>query len=225
MKPAPATAKAEETRLRILRAAIELFRRQGFDQTTMREIAGEAGVAIGAAYYYFASKEAMVMGFYELASGEMAPLIASALAAPGRLEAKLRALIEVKFRYFEPNRAFLGALLRHAADPHHPLSPFSEETRAIREADIASFARALEEGEVRVPKDLAAHLPGLLWLYQMGLIFFWLADRSPGQVRTARLTGRSLHLLVNLLKLAGLPLMRPLRRTVLELIEIAQQRA
>ena len=76
MKPAPATAKAEETRLRILRAAIELFRNQGFDQTTMREIAGEAGVAIGAAYYYFASKEAMVMGFYELASGEMAPLAA-----------------------------------------------------------------------------------------------------------------------------------------------------
>jgi len=46
-------AKSELTRARILDAAIGLFRSRGFEATTMREIAAEAGVAIGAAYYYF----------------------------------------------------------------------------------------------------------------------------------------------------------------------------
>lgn len=215
------TAKSEESRARILSAALDLFRRKGFEPTTMREIAAEAGVATGAAYYYFESKEDMVLAFYQQAARETEPMIEAALAAPGTLEARLHALIEARFRYFEPNRPFLGALLGHAADPHHPLSPFSEQTRDIRDANIAVFARALQASEMRVPKDLAPHLPRLLWLFQMALIFFWLADRSEGQSRTTRLTERSVRLVVNLMKLAGLPLMRPLRKTMLELIEAA----
>ena len=39
--------KSEETRARIFNAAIELFRRKGFEEATMREIATEAGVATG----------------------------------------------------------------------------------------------------------------------------------------------------------------------------------
>ncbi|MGZ7031280.1 MAG: TetR family transcriptional regulator, partial [Thermoanaerobaculia bacterium] len=38
------TVKAEETRERILDAALRLFREHGFDETTMRDIASEAGV-------------------------------------------------------------------------------------------------------------------------------------------------------------------------------------
>ena len=59
--------KSEETRGRILAAAMELFRRRGFESATMRDIAQEAGVALGSAYYYFESKEALVMAFYEQA--------------------------------------------------------------------------------------------------------------------------------------------------------------
>ncbi|HEV8145081.1 MAG TPA: TetR family transcriptional regulator [Bryobacteraceae bacterium] len=222
MKAPMSTAKAEDTRKRILQAALGLFQTRGFDDTTMREIAQAAGVATGAAYYYFASKEAMVMAFYELASREMQPGIAEALAERGSLEEHLRRLIETKLRYFEPNRVLLGALLRHATDPRHPLSPFSQETRAIREADIEAFALALTASETRVPKDLAGPLPRLLWMFQLALIFFWITDHSAAQVRTHKLLERSVRLVANLIKLAGLPLMRPLRKTVLDLIEIVE---
>jgi hypothetical protein len=53
----------------------------------------------------------------------------------------------------------------------------------------------------------------------MGLILFWLYDRSPGQQRTEKLMEKSLGLVVNLLRLSGLPLMKPLRKTALELVE------
>ncbi|MSV33028.1 MAG: hypothetical protein EXQ57_10970 [Bryobacterales bacterium] len=75
----------------------------------------------------------------------------------------------------------------HAADPSNPLSPFAPESRAVREQDLAQFTRALAETDISIPADRVAHMPKLLWLYQMGLILFWIYDRSEGQARTMRL--------------------------------------
>ena len=64
-KSAASTERGELTRNTILESALQLFRDKGFDATTMRDVATRAGVALGAAYYYFDSKDAIVMGFYE----------------------------------------------------------------------------------------------------------------------------------------------------------------
>ena len=71
--------KSEETRSRILEAALTVFKERGFDKASMREIAAQAGVANGAAYYYFDSKDALVMAFYERSQGEMHPAIEAKL--------------------------------------------------------------------------------------------------------------------------------------------------
>lgn len=219
MKP---KTKSDETRSRILQAAIELFRRKGFEETTMREIAAEAEVATGAAYYYFASKDAIVMAFYEQSADEMAPQLEEALAAGKDLKARLAALLDVKFRQFEPDRGLLAALASHA-DPQHPLSPFSEQTRPIRERDIQFFARALEGSRARVTPDLGPVLPRILWMYQMGLILFWIYDRSAGQKRTRALLEKSLPIVTRLIQAAGFPLLRPVRRMVVDLVETVME--
>jgi AcrR family transcriptional regulator len=213
------TKKSEETRRRILEAALALFRKCGFEKTTMRNIAQDSAVALGAAYYYFDSKDALVMGFYERAQRDLAPLLVDALAKTHGLEERLRAAIDVKFKYFAPNRKLMGALSTHI-DPQHPLSPFSEETRDIRERDMGFLAAAVEGSKVRVPDDLKAHLPRVLWLYQMGLLLFWVYDPSPAQTRTRQLFEKSLSIVVNLIKFSSLPLMRPVRKLATDLFEI-----
>jgi AcrR family transcriptional regulator len=217
--------KAEETGQRILDAALELFRNEGFDRATMRDVARKAGVATGAAYYYYPSKDAIVMDFYRRASAEMQPKLAAALDGVQGLEARLRALIGVKLQQFAPDRGVLRALLRNGADPQHPLSPFSAETREIREADITWFRQILVDCGTRIPKDLEADLPGVLWFFQMGVIFFWVTDDSEGQARTARLLEVSAKAVAGLVRISGLPLMRPLRKTALTLIGIVMGRA
>lgn len=218
------TKKAEATRARIVDVALDLFRRLGFEQTTMRGIAAEAGVSLGSAYYYFESKEDLVMAFYERAIEAMTPRMEAALAGADSFEGRIAAIMNVKFEYFRPNRSFLGALFRHAADPQNRLSPFSEATRQIRERDQVYFARAIEakSGEMRVPEDLAPYLPQMLWLYQMGLILYWIYDRSPDQRRTKQLLEKSLALMVSGLKVARFALLKPLRLKIVELIVLAE---
>jgi AcrR family transcriptional regulator len=220
--PPTLTKKAEATSVRILEVALELFRRQGFEKTTMREIATEAGVSLGAAYYYFESKEDLVMAFYERAIEAMTPRMEEALAGAFTFEGRIASLMTVKFEYFLPNRTFLGALFRHAADPQNRLSPFSEATRFIRDRDQLYFARAIDSksGGVRVPEDLAPYLPRMLWLYQMGLILYWIYDRSPGQRRTQQLREKTLALMISSLSLARFAMLKPLRSKIVELLDL-----
>jgi AcrR family transcriptional regulator len=217
------TLKAEETGSRILNAALDLFREQGFDAATMRDIALRAGVATGAAYYYYPSKDAIVLDFYRRSCAEMQPQIELALADVKGLERRLHDLIQVKLVHFAPNRSVLRALLRNGADPKHPLSPFSVQTKEIRDIDLEWFARILVDCGFRVPKDLEPHLPGVLWFFQMGIIFFWVIDESPEQVRTAELLELACKSVTALIRLSALPLMRPVRKTALQLIEIVTE--
>jgi AcrR family transcriptional regulator len=215
----PVTAKAEETRTKILDTALRLFRERGFPQTTMREIASEAGVATGAAYYYFRSKDELVMAFYLRTAEEARVEFAKALASTSDLRKRIHALNEIKLRQFAEHRSLLGALLKAGVDPRDPLSPFGEETRQVREESIGWFARALEGADVRPPKDVAPHLPRLLWLHHMGMVYFWIVDPSPGQRRTHKLLGGTLDLMLQLLRVASLPLLGPVRKRALDVLK------
>jgi len=201
--------KSEETRARILEAALAVFRERSFSNATMREIAAQAQVAVGAAYYYFDSKDAIVMAFYERSQSEMGPAAAEKLTACKTLEERLRCVIGTKFEYFGPNRRLLSALSAHT-DPEHPLSPFSEQTAAIREEDLALFVRAVDESKVKLPARIRPYLARLLWLYQMGLILFWVYDRSPGQRRTGMLFDKTLAMILMSLRFANLPILSPI---------------
>jgi AcrR family transcriptional regulator len=213
------TPRAEDTRRRIYEAALALFRQKGFESTTMRDIAVKAEVALGGAYYYFASKEAIVLEFYREMQEASQEKILAALKSERKLRDRLRCILEKRLELLAPNRKFCDALFRHAPDSHDPLSPFSEETRAIREQAIEHLRVAVDGSEMKVSADLKPHLPYLLWLYQMGLILFWLYDHSPRQARTRKLMDLSLGMVVNLIRLSSLPLLRPVRKTVLEMVE------
>ncbi|HZB88784.1 MAG TPA: TetR family transcriptional regulator [Terracidiphilus sp.] len=212
-----AIPKSEATRARILDVALGVFRERGFAQATMREIAAAAGVAVGAAYYYFDSKDALVMAFYQQAQDEMATEVERILSSARNFEERLRGLIGHKFAHFGPNRALMGALSAHV-DPRHPLSPFSRETAPIRDRDIAYFARAIADSKIKLAPTIQPYFPRLLWLYQMGLMLFWVCDDSPSQARTQLLFDRTLQMLLFTLKLASLPLLRPLYRPAGELL-------
>ena len=211
------TSKGEQTRAVILETALELFREKGYEETTMRAIAERAGLALGNTYYYFRSKEHLIQAFYGRTHEVRLESSIALLEKERDLKKRLLGIMRDMIEKIEPYHRFAGVLFRTAADPQSPLNPFSRESAPIRDESVALFARVVEGSNVRVPKDLKAELPYLLWVYHMGIILFWIHDSSAGRARTYRLVEQTVDLVVKLIGLASNPLMRPLRKTALRL--------
>src|SRR6201988_232092 len=65
-----------DTRARIQQVALELFAEQGYERTSLREIAERLGVTKAALYYHFKSKEDIVNSFTEDYFAQLDELIA-----------------------------------------------------------------------------------------------------------------------------------------------------
>jgi AcrR family transcriptional regulator len=57
--------KREESRARIIESALRLFARHGYDSTSIRMIAQDAGISQGLMYNYFASKEELLQAIFQ----------------------------------------------------------------------------------------------------------------------------------------------------------------
>ena len=82
----------------------------------------------------------------------------------------------------------------------------------------------VDGSDVKLDPELADQLPELLWLGQMGVVLFWVHDRSPGTKRSRMLVERSVPLIARLAALSRLRVFRPVTREVVDLIrELAKR--
>ena len=213
------TAKGEQTRALILNTALDLLQEHGYEKTTMRAIAKKAGVSLGNAYHYFDTKEHLIQAFYHRTHQEHLAATVPALAQHADMKNRLLAVLRLKISTLEPYHEFAGVLFKTAADPRSPLNPFAHESEQVRRDSIKLFEDLVADTKARMPPDLRAELPYLLWLYHMGVILFWIHDSSPKQARTFRLIDRTVDLIDKLISLASNPLMRPVRRKALVLVQ------
>ncbi|MBV8761244.1 MAG: TetR/AcrR family transcriptional regulator [Deltaproteobacteria bacterium] len=194
----PRVKKSEATRKRLLARALVLFQKKGVEQTTMRDIAKAAGLSLGAAYYYFPSKDALVFSFYEDNQRDMEELAAS---ATGTLRERLGVLFHGKLESIRPHRKMLAAIVQRLVDPGDPLSAFSQQSRQVRERAIAVIAATLDIADDLRP--LAAHA---LWLLMLALMLVYINDDSPGEKRTHGLVDDALDMAVPMLPLLATPM-------------------
>lgn len=217
------TSKSEKTRENIYHVALDLFTSKGFDATTMREIAEAGNMAIGSTYYYFSSKEAIVMEFYIRTQQELMNRVRQEADAKKQLRERLQILMKIHFELFAPCKKFVAVLARFAADATHPLSPFSPATAPVRERSIQLINELVEGADIKIADDLRPHLAELLWLYHMAMLFFWIHDQSPQAGKTGILLEKSLDVVIKLLKISGFPLVKSVRHAIIDLMQLIGQ--
>ncbi len=145
--PAPRVKRVRDavaTEKRILDTAEEMFARRGLDAVTTKEIAAGAGVAVGALYHHFASKDAIYAAVVERAFGgrSVIPPDTRDPARPAR--DRLELLLTWYLQALVDNEIFRGLLNREVLTPRsnmpqlldrglfaEPLSLFSEILREI----------------------------------------------------------------------------------------------
>lgn len=216
---APKTRRGETSRAAILSAALDLFQERGYEATTMREIAVRAGASLGSSYHYFPSKEHLVLEFYrhthELHAAAIAPLLSRERDLAARLRGTMRAVVVT----CEPFHAVAGSIFSTVANPASPLNPFGAAAKPLRDEVVQLYSEVVSGSDARIAPDVAEYLPLVLWLYQMGILYFWIFDRSPGRLRTLEVIDETTDLIVRLIGLANLPVLRGSRRRVLGLIK------
>ncbi|WP_247706649.1 TetR/AcrR family transcriptional regulator [Streptomyces liliiviolaceus] len=215
---APRTpAKSEQTRALILETAMRLFQERGYEKTTMRAIAKEAGVSVGNAYYYFAGKEHLIQGFYDRMAVEHRAAVREVLDHERDLEKRIAGVLKAWLDVATPYHEFAVQFFKNAADPDSPLSPFSPESEHARVEAIGVCSEVLSGSKAKIPEELREVLPELLWLSQMGLVLYWIFDRTEGRERSYRLAERGARLTSLGVSLARFRVLRPLVREVHEL--------
>src|SRR5215216_3523295 len=102
------TPKGERTREHILDTALGLFIEQGYDATTMREIAAAAECSLGLTYRYFARKEDLVLALYQRTADDQEAYVQSLPPAP--IADRFALAMHAKIAQIAPYRDAFGAL-------------------------------------------------------------------------------------------------------------------
>lgn len=137
----------------------------------------------------------------------------------GDLRDRLRAALHAKIDIMQEDRRLLRALFRYGGDPDHALSWFGPATREQRQLGVDVFREAIA-GE-RLSDDVREVAPTLLWTLQMGILLYFLYDSSPNQRRTRKLIDAAVDFVVDVRRLATSPLLRPMRRRVMNILREA----
>lgn len=200
------TQKSQETRALVMKKALAIFLAKGFEKATLRELSKATGMSLGSFYYYFPSKESIVLAFYEENFTHFADVAQGSILASPKFEKRFEAFVKARIDTMEPEREIFLQLARSATDPKSALSPFAPETAHVRDSTIAVVHELLQGSDLKAPKALAPYLPTLLWLAMMGVVLFWTFDESPGRSRTYKLIPMLAKHLGRMLRAMSLPL-------------------
>lgn len=212
-------AKAERTRTVLVDTALRLFREQGYEATTMRLIATQAGVSQGNAYYYFEGKDAFVHELYIRIQQEHRARAEPLLRDGAGLADNLRTALHTGLDTMAPYHSFGSTMLRVALPRASAVSPFSAQSQPARAAAIGLLADVVAGS--RETRSVSGHqrLPELLWLAYLGVTLFWVLDTSPEQQRTRLLVDGAAPILARAISLSRLPGGRRLTADVYALMD------
>jgi AcrR family transcriptional regulator len=211
-------ARSEQTRALIVETALRLFRQNGYEATTMRAIAKEAGVSVGNAYYYFGSKEELIQAYYDELQENHLAACRVVLDREKEFMPRLLGVLKARIDTMVPYHAFAGKFFKFAAEPTSPLNPFSSDSGPARTAAVAIYREVVNGSTLKIDQEFRQELPELLWLYSMGIVLYWVHDDSPGCRKTYQLVERTVPLVNRMVSMSRLPGFKSVTRELVSVI-------
>ena len=158
----------------VLRRAVDLFNAQGYDATSIGDLARELGLTKSAIYHHVPSKEALLSAALDEALDGLTAAIDEAVAGGGSAEQQLRAAVGASVRVLTAHLPAVTPLLRVRGNSDVELAAL--ERRRLLDERLASLVRAAaEEGSIR--DDLA---PEVITRLLFGMVNSLVEWYSPG---------------------------------------------
>jgi AcrR family transcriptional regulator len=136
----------------VLRAAIELFNRKGYDATSIGDVAAALGLTKSAVYHHVASKEALLAEALDEALEELDATVSAAAGAEGSAYERLRATVRRSVEVLVAHQPAVTLLLRVHGNSETEIAALRRRRRI--DGQLAALVRAAaDEGALRGDLD------------------------------------------------------------------------
>lgn len=194
-----------KTRTAIVRAAVDVIMDKGYRDATMHEIAKRAKVGDATIYGYFPTKESIVYGYFE---DQITAAVERLRSIDGfekySLQEQLQTFVETELELFLPDREFVQQTFRIVFFSIGQSYSGVKSIRTLFLRIVDDIFKAAVEVEEIPPQPFTEVIYQLAWDYYVGLVGYWLNDRSPQFTNTSLLVDKSLDLACAFLR-AGIP--------------------
>jgi AcrR family transcriptional regulator len=166
----------------VLRRAIELFNRQGYDATSVGELARELGLTKSAIYHHVPSKEALLAAALDEALDGLAAAIDASVSESGGPSAydRLRSAVRQSVEILGDHLPAVTLLLRVRGNSEVELAAL--ERRRVIDDKLAGLVRAaVDEGSLRA--DISPELISRLLFGMVNSLVEWYRPDGPVPLR------------------------------------------
>ncbi|WP_338668797.1 TetR/AcrR family transcriptional regulator [Pseudodesulfovibrio methanolicus] len=180
-----------ETRQRIQDAARRLIAQNGFEATTMRDLAGEAGVGVGTVALHFQDKISLLFSSFFEDISEVSRRAVDGVPEDVPIREQFRHMLHTMYSYYAEHTLFLRSVVKEAL---FATGAWKDRFDAQFEEVVGKVAALVEArkaaGEVR-PEVSSLDVALLCWsLYAAGLIDGLNRDRFDVQAQVDAVMGR-----------------------------------
>lgn len=194
-----------KTRSAIVRASVEVITEKGFRDATMHEIAKRAKVGDATIYGYFPTKESIVYGYFEDRLGAAVERLKSIEGFEKySFQEQLQTLLETELELFLPDREFVQQTFKTVFFSIGQSYSGVKSIKTLFLKVVDDIFKAAIEVEEIPPQPFSEITYQLAWDYYVGLVGYWLNDKSSQFTNTSLLVDKSLDLACAFLK-AGIP--------------------
>ncbi|MCB9025332.1 MAG: TetR/AcrR family transcriptional regulator [Bdellovibrionaceae bacterium] len=190
-------AQKEKNLVAIIEAAIKLSNKDSFKTVSMKAIAQEAGISDATIYNYFPTKEEIITGYFEL---RMKQAILAAKKSEEYLALdyfqKIQWLIENHLDNLRKDGDFLSQSLNQLF-----VQPISLAQTSVGKSKQKYLAFLDTELQVAIEKKefdsppFASFICELIWDFHLGMVFYWIKDKSNSKANSSQLIQMGVELL------------------------------
>jgi AcrR family transcriptional regulator len=167
------------SRTRIIDAARELFGNQGFDSTTVREIAEKVGLTDAALYYHFKSKREILAALWDIPTGADV----AGLRPDGRLtNERLNQIVDAALEFSAANDHYLRLMVREILGGDQIAAALRQQNRSLLRRTFGEHLATVfpaQDAEIKTEAILALLFGVSVRLQMQAKGDFAQASRSP----------------------------------------------
>ena len=170
--------EAEQTRLKIIEAALKLFSRNGYSHTTLAMIAREAGFSRGPIYWHFSNKDELYEAVLAYSQEPLQALVSRSRKHDAPVAA-ITGFVDEWFRLLEEDRWYRQSfeILLNKTELTEEMARTIRRERKLTRDVVAMFRHHIEQAQSRGQcdgSDSAQRLALLAYTYLMGITQSWL---------------------------------------------------